>query len=227
MNTAIVLSAGKGTRMKSSVAKQYMELAGKPVLYYALKAFEDSIVDEIVLVTGESDIEYVKNDIVDKYNLKKVKAVVCGGAYRFESVYNGLNAVSKECENVFVHDGARPLVTPEMISELYSAVKEKKAVVASCPAKDTIKIVGKDNEVIDTPKRNTLWQVQTPQVFAYPIIKKAYDKLIEAGDLSATDDAMVVENYGNAKVYLQDTGCTNIKITTPEDMMIAEILMNK
>lgn len=227
MNTAIVLSAGKGTRMNSSVAKQYMELAGKPVLYHALKAFEDSIVDEVVVVAGEHDIEYVKKDIVEKYSFNKVSAVVCGGAYRFESVYNGLCAVSEKCETVFIHDGARPLVTSEMISELYLAVKEKGAVVAACPAKDTIKVVGDDNEVIDTPERKTLWQVQTPQVFEYQLVKEAYDRLIESGDVSATDDAMVVENYGKAKVYLVDTGYSNIKITTPEDMRIAEILMNK
>ena len=227
MNTAIVLSAGKGTRMNSNIAKQYMELAGKPVLYYALKAFEESLVDEIVVVAGKTDIEYVKKDIVEKYGFKKVSSVVCGGAYRFESVYNGLCAVSKECKTVFIHDGARPLVSPEMIAELYSGVKEKGAVVAACPAKDTIKVVGDDNEVVATPERKTLWQVQTPQVFEYGLVKNAYDNLMDSGDLSVTDDAMVVESYGRAKVYLIDTGYSNIKITTPEDMRIAEILMNK
>ncbi|MGN0165655.1 MAG: 2-C-methyl-D-erythritol 4-phosphate cytidylyltransferase [Lachnospiraceae bacterium] len=226
MNSAIVLSAGKGTRMQSDVAKQYMLLGEHPVLYYALKSFEDSIIDEIIIVAASSDIDYVKKEIVQHYALKKVKAVVAGGSYRFESVYNGLKAVSKDSDYVFIHDGARPFVTPEMIAELSESVKERDAVVAACPVKDTIKVVDEGGKVESTPKRSKLWQVQTPQVFAYNLINYAYTELIRAGDITATDDAMVVETYGNHPVYLTDTGYLNIKITTPEDMVIAEALLH-
>lgn len=225
MITAIVLSAGKGTRMNSAVAKQYLELKGRPVLYYPLKAFEDSLTDEIVIVTGKEDIEYVQREIVDRYDIKKVRAVVAGGEYRFSSVYNGLIAADENTEYVFIHDGARPLVTPEMIEKLYNEVKEKKAVVAACPAKDTIKVVDESGRVVSTPPRSSLWQVQTPQTFEYKLVKSAYNKLMESGDVSATDDAMVVETYGEVPVYLIDTGYSNIKITTPEDMKLAEVLL--
>ena len=225
MITAIVLSAGKGTRMNSVVAKQYLELKGKPVLYYSLKAFQDSRVDEIVVVTGEEDIEFVKTEIIDKYNIRKVKAVVAGGEYRFSSVYNGLMAANDNTDYVFIHDGARPLITPNMVEKLYYEVKQNKAVVAACPTKDTIKVVDENGKVVNTPPRNSLWQVQTPQTFEYKLVKSAYNRLMESGDLSATDDAMVVETYGDTPVYLTDTGYSNIKITTPEDMKLAEVLL--
>lgn len=225
MITAIVLAAGKGTRMNSVVAKQYLELNGKPVLYYSLKAFQNSRVDEIIVVTGEEDIEFVKTEIIDRYNIRKVKAVVAGGKYRFSSVYNGLMSASDNTDYVFIHDGARPLVTPEMVEKLYEEVKQKKAVVAACPAKDTIKVVDENCKVISTPPRSSLWQVQTPQTFEYKLVKSAYNRLMESGDVSATDDAMVVETYGEVPVYLVDTGYSNIKITTPEDMKLAEVLL--
>lgn len=225
MTSAIILSAGKGTRMNTKVAKQYLELNGKPVLYYALKAFEESVADEVIVVAGKEDLEYVENKIVKAYGLQKVRAVVEGGSYRFASVYNGLKAVRENTEYVFIHDGARPLVSAEMIEKLYSAVKEKKAAVAACPAKDTIKITDNDGKVLSTPQRSSLWQVQTPQTFAYGLVKTAYDKLMASGNVDVTDDAMVVETYGKNPVYLVNTGYTNIKITTPEDMIIAEALM--
>lgn len=227
MNTAIILSAGKGTRMNSEVAKQYMNIDGKPVLYYAIKAFEDSLVDEIIIVSGRDDVAYVNKEIVEKYGFTKVRCVVAGGDYRFSSVYNGLAAVNESSQYVFIHDGARPLVTPGMIERLYHAAEEKKAVVAACPVKDTIKIADYEAKVLSTPSRSSLWQVQTPQVFEYNMVKFAYDRLMESGDLSATDDAMVVETYGGSEVYLVDTGYSNIKITTPEDMIIAELLLKK
>lgn len=225
MISAVVLSAGKGTRMNSAVAKQYLELNGKPVIYYALKAFEDSIVDEIVLVAGKEDIEYVEKKIVKANGFRKVRAVVEGGEYRFSSVYNGLKAADPETEYVFIHDGARPFVSAEMIEKLYSAVKEKKTAVAACPVKDTIKITDDEGRVVQTPQRSSLWQVQTPQAFSYGLAKAAYDKLMAAGDRNVTDDAMVVETYGKNPVYLVNTGYTNIKVTTPEDMVIAEAFM--
>lgn len=221
---AIVLSAGKGTRMNSAVAKQYMTLLDKPVLYYSLKAFEDSLVDEVIAVTGKDDIDFVKTEIVDKYGFTKVKSVVAGGEYRFSSVYNGLGAVLS-ADYVFIHDGARPMLTASMIERLCAEVVEKKAVVAACHVKDTVKVADDTGRVLNTPDRSSLWQVQTPQVFEHKLVKNAYDILMRSGDLSATDDAMVVEAYGNVPVYLVDTGYSNIKITTPEDMKLAEVLL--
>ena len=230
---AIALSAGKGLRMGGDIPKQYMDLNGKPVLYYSLRAFEDSMADEVVLVCGAGDEEYVKSEIVEKYGFTKVRKIVSGGKERYNSVYNGLEA----CENlpeessykaqtyVFIHDGARPLVTPEMISKLYEEVKVKKAVIAACHAKDTVKVADASGLVKETPDRRTLWQVQTPQVFEYALIKDAYEKMIEANDNTVTDDAMVAEKYSDSKVYLCDTGSGNIKITTAEDLVIAEALL--
>lgn len=227
MKYAIVLSAGKGTRMCSSIPKQYMDLMGKPVIYYALKAFEESCVDKVVLVCGAGDEKYCQEEIVEKYGLKKVTAVVEGGAYRFESVFNGLKAMGQlsSDEYVAVHDGARPVVTAKMINSLFESAKEKGNAVAACPVKDTIKIVDDNAKVLSTPDRSSLWQVQTPQVFEAKILKECYIKQMDVYDTGVTDDAMVVEKYSGQPVYLYDTGYKNIKITTPEDLKIAELFI--
>ncbi|MBR6274030.1 MAG: 2-C-methyl-D-erythritol 4-phosphate cytidylyltransferase [Lachnospiraceae bacterium] len=230
---AIVLSAGKGLRMGGDIPKQYMNLNGRPVIYYSLRAFEDSIADEVVLVCGEGDEEFVKHEIVEKYGFTKVRKIVPGGKERYNSVYNGLVAYEASAGGlsdngqmyVFIHDGARPLLTPEMIAKLYEEVKLKKAVIAACHAKDTIKVADDSGLVKETPDRRTLWQVQTPQVFEYELIKNAYEKMIAANDSTVTDDAMVTEKYSDSKVYLCDTGSGNIKITTAEDLVIAGALL--
>ena len=225
--TAIVLSAGKGKRMNSDIPKQYMPLLNHPVIYYALKAFEDSVVDEIILVAGADDFDYLKREIIEEYSFKKVTKIVTGGAERYNSVNNGLLAADPNTDYVFIHDGARPLITPEMVSTLLKEVKEKKAVVAACPAKDTIKVVDANGKVVSTPDRKTLWQIQTPQVFEYALVKQAYAKAIAANDTTLTDDAMVVETYSDRNVYTINTGSGNLKITTPEDILMAEILLEK
>jgi 2-C-methyl-D-erythritol 4-phosphate cytidylyltransferase len=222
---AIVLSAGKGTRMCSDIPKQYMQLKDKPVLYYSLKAFEESLIDDIIIVVGNGDVDYVKKEIVEKYAFKKVRSIVEGGAYRFDSVYNGLLASVSDTTYVMIHDGARPVLTNSIITTLAAEVQQKKAVVAACHVKDTIKVAKPDGKVTATPDRSTLWQVQTPQVFDYALVKDAYTQLKAAGDLTATDDAMVVEKYTGEPVYLIDTGYKNIKITTPEDLELAELFL--
>ena len=169
---AIVLSAGVGSRMKSDIPKQYMDLAGKPVIYYSLKAFEDAGFSSIVLVCGKDAVEYCQKDIVKKYKLKNVTAVVPGGKERYHSVFEGLKAVG-EADYVFIHDGARPMLTQEIIARLKDAVIKEEAAVAGMPVKDTIKIVDEEAYVADTPDRQYVWQVQTPQCFAYSIIYDA------------------------------------------------------
>lgn len=223
--TAIVLAAGRGKRMQSDIPKQYLEILHKPVLYYSLKAFEESCVDEIILVTSNDQIAYCRKEIVDKFEFKKVTAVVAGGEERYESVYNGLLA-AKEADYIFIHDGARPFITVKEIAELLSAVRTYGACVAGMPVKDTIKIVDETTRVAETPRRDKVWLVQTPQVFSYPLIRNAYDSLMAAEQKEVTDDAMVLEAFGSHPVQLIKTSYRNIKITTPEDILIAEALMS-
>lgn len=226
--TAIVLAAGQGKRMQSKVPKQYMTLQGYPVLYHALRAFQQSFVDEIILVAGADEISYCQKEIVDRYNFNKVKKVVSGGKERFHSVYEGL----KSCENtdyVLIHDGARPLVTEEIMARTLAAAREYGAAVAAMPVKDTIKIADEQGFVADTPSRSSLWMMQTPQTFSCPLIQKAYRILMEqeknGHPVSVTDDAMVLEQISGGRIRLVEGSYENIKITTPSDLKIAEIFL--
>lgn len=230
---AVVLSAGTGKRMKSDIPKQYMLLMGKPVIYYSLKAFQESPVSEIVLVCGKDDIAYCTKEIVEKYNLTKVCAVVAGGRERYHSVYEGLKAVS-DADYVLIHDGARPMVDEEIICRIMEEVWKEQACVAAMPVKDTIKIADPDGYVAHTPDRSLLWQIQTPQAFSYPLIKAAYETVLDkekrkqAGideSVSITDDAMVAELVTGKKVRLIEGSYQNIKITTPEDIGISELFL--
>lgn len=219
--TAIVLAAGAGKRMNSKVHKQYMMLDGCPVIYYALKAFEESVVTDIVLVTGAGEVEFCREKIIDKYGITKIAAVVEGGRERYHSVYEGLRAASGS-DYVLIHDGARPFVTTDMIQRSVECVRKHEACVVGMPVKDTIKVVGADGFVQSTPKRSALWQVQTPQTFSYPLICDAYEKAIELEDDAITDDAMVLERMTGKQVKVIEGSYRNIKITTPEDIIVAE-----
>lgn len=225
--TAIVLAGGRGKRMNSSVPKQFLIIKDKPVLYYSLKAFEDSFIDSVILVATEDDMEYCRQEIVDKYGLKKVVKIVAGGKERYHSVLNGIKEAD-ECNFIFIHDGARPFVTQDMLTRLLESVEKNKACVAGMPVKDTIKIADEEGYIDTTPKRELVWMIQTPQVFDYALIKKAYlilerdeYSLLQKG-ISITDDAMVVEMLLGEKVKLVEGSYQNIKITTPEDLTIAE-----
>lgn len=231
---AIVLAAGQGKRMGSKVAKQYLLLKEKPVLYYTLKAFEESLVDFVILVTGQGEEAYCKKEIIDAYGFRKVIAIVPGGKERYHSVFEGIKAVSEHipsCQYVFIHDGARPFVTNEMIERAYEEVKCSKACVVGMPVKDTIKIADEQGFTKLTPNRNLVWAVQTPQVFSFSLIKKAYEQLIEKEEslkqqgIVITDDAMVAETFTGEKVKLVRGSYENIKITTPEDLKIAEAFL--
>lgn len=225
--TAIVLAAGQGKRMQSKVQKQYLLLAGKPVLYYSLKTFQEcGFIDEVVLVTQKNEISYCQEEIVKKYGLDKVKKIVAGGAERYLSVYEGLKSL-ENCSYVYIHDGARPFVNEEMLERLWAAVQKYRACVAAMPSKDTVKISGEDGCAKETPDRSKVWIIQTPQVFSYPLILKAYQKLMENGSLAVTDDAMVLEKMEQAKIRLVEGTYQNIKITTPEDLVIAEAFLQK
>ncbi len=219
--TAIILAAGQGKRMQSDVAKQYLLFHQKPILYYAIKAFEEAEeIDTIILVVGEGEEKYVMDEIVTPYNFQKVEKVVVGGRERYHSVYNGLEAA--DCDYVFIHDGARPMVDQTIISRCYHEVKEHKAVVAGMPVKDTIKIADEEGCIKETPRRETVWAVQTPQVFESALVKRAYKALLES-EKFVTDDAMVVEAFTDVKVKLVKGSYENIKITTPEDLKIMDV----
>ncbi len=225
--TAIVLAAGSGKRMGTQVRKQYLDIWGKPVLYYSLKCFEDSrVIDEVILVTGAGEIEYCRDEIVKKYNFTKVCRIVAGGDERYDSVYAGLKNC-EDCDYVFIHDGARPFVDEEMIEEALLTVRQCGACVAAVPSKDTVKIVEKDGVIAQTPQRSKVWIVQTPQVFAYPLIRSAYDKMMNLPHDHVTDDAMAVEWMERHPVKVTKGSYYNIKITTPEDMKLAEIFVQE
>ncbi len=224
--TSIILSAGKGKRMNSTISKQYMMLNGKPLIYYTLKAFETSITDDIIIVTGEDDKDYIRNDIVEKYEFKKVSKIVSGGKERYNSSYNGILAAD-DADYVLIHDAARPCITQENINELIHSVKQYKACIPGVPVKDTIKIANENGEVTDTPDRNKLWQIQTPQAFDRELILDAYHKMIAKKDYLVTDDSMVVEKFSDIKVRIIVGEYTNIKVTTPEDMRIVEKMIKK
>ncbi|MBQ7359623.1 MAG: 2-C-methyl-D-erythritol 4-phosphate cytidylyltransferase [Lachnospiraceae bacterium] len=244
---AVVLAAGAGKRMNSKVAKQYIELNEKPVLWYALQAFSQSeLVSRIVLVVGHGEEDYVQKEIVDKYGFEKVALICEGGAERYLSVWNGLQAIRTAglLEDVAqgmredapdgadtyiaIHDGARPFVTQQIIEDTLYAAKEYGACVAGMPVKDTIKIADEEGFAQATPKRDLVWAVQTPQVFEGQLIYSAYAKLISnleeliSKGVSITDDAMVVEHMTGEKVKLVKASYENIKITTPEDLILAK-----
>ena len=223
--TAIVLAAGKGTRMNSKIQKQFLEVEGKPVIYYSLKCFQESpLIRDIILVTGEESLSYCKEEIVKRFGFSKVKKVTAGGKERYDSVYAGLCA----CDNtdyVLIHDGARPFVTEEILERTCFAVKETGACVVGMPAKDTIKISDRNKMVESTPAREKVWLVQTPQAFRYSLIKESYES-IRCKDMSGiTDDAMIVEQERGVKVALVHGSYENLKITTPEDLIIAEAFL--
>lgn len=228
---AVILAAGSGKRMGSSTKKQYMLIAGKPVIYYSLKTFQESFVDEIILVVSPGDVDYCKKEIVEKYSFSKVQHIVEGGKERYHSVAIGLNYISS-CDFVFIHDGARPVVTKAILERALCSVREYEACVVGMPVKDTIKIADREGNIASTPDRKLVWMVQTPQVFALPLIKEAYqsllqkeEKFLKAG-ISVTDDAMVVETLTGHSVRLVEGSYENIKITTPEDIQIAENFLN-
>lgn len=248
--TAILLAAGRGTRMGSSVRKQFMELAGRPVLSWSLSVLAKSpVISDIVLVIPDGTSEeirknryFIEREFVDTLgsDSSRVASIVPGGSERYNSVYNGIEAITWPCDYVFIHDGARPLITEKTLETLLAAVIQYKAVVAACPSKDTVKITDDSGFVSSTPDRSHVWNIQTPQCFEYELIKNSYEKVVGAekeSDATAslcrqdealrkiTDDAMIVEYASDIKIRPIDTGCQNIKITTPEDLMIAETLM--
>ena len=232
--TAIILAAGQGKRMGGKVQKQYLELLGHPILYYSLAAFQDSpLIDSMLLVTGAAEIPYVQQEIVEKYHFSKVRAVVEGGTERYASVWKGLQALENELTEeekdgyVFIHDGVRPFVHEEILSRAFDAVEKYHACVVGMPSKDTVKLADEEGFVAVTPARSLVWSIQTPQVFDFRLAYQAYAQLERSGRSDVTDDAMIVEAFTETKVRLVEGSYENIKITTPEDLKIAEAFLKR
>lgn len=223
--TAVVLAGGRGTRIGGNLEKQYLELGGKPMLYYSLRTFQDApLIDQIVLVTGAGRQDYCAEKVLSLYPFSKITQIVEGGKERSDSVWNALQQISGE-GYVFIHDGARPFVTEEILERAYQNVIRLKACVVGMPVKDTIKEADGNGVVQKTPDRSKMWLVQTPQVFEINLVKNAYSRLMQEKYVQVTDDAMVVEQMTNQPVKLVEGSYENIKITTPEDLELGEVLV--
>ena len=223
--TAIIVAAGKSKRIQDRLPKQFMEIGGKPVLSHTLEIFEKcEEIDEILLVISEDWLSYCSTEVVDKYGFEKIKKVISGGERRQDSVYKGLLAVPNNTSIVVIHDGVRPLVRASKITESINMCKECKAVILAVPIKETVKRI-EGGSVHTTLKRERLWIAQTPQTFDYKILLDAFEKA-KADGFVGTDDASLVERMG-IEVKIIEGDYDNIKITTPEDLILAEEYLKK
>ncbi len=221
--SVIIVAAGKGTRMNHSLPKQYLPLEGKPILAHTLiNLSKIPAVDSITLVVSEDRIDWCKKKIIDKFNIKKVEKIIAGGETRGESVVNGLQSLDKKTQIVAIHDGVRPFITASVFNNIIKHIGKFGAVICAIPVRDTLKNVNEKNEVKSTQDRKGLWLVQTPQVFRYSLIMQAYKKASEEG-FQTTDDAGVVEKLPHT-VKIVEGSSFNVKITTPEDLILAEAI---
>lgn len=221
---AIILAAGRGKRMGADTNKQFINIADKPLLYYTVAAFNDNpLIDEIILVCAEDEIEYCRQEVVEKYNFSKVGDIVAGGRERQDSVYNGLLA-AQESNIVLIHDGARPFVSKAIIEDGIKFAKLYGACACGVMPKDTIKLKDSEGFSEKTLDRASLFSVQTPQCFKYELIMDCHEKNQKSKAI-VTDDTMLVEAYGH-KVFLYEGSYMNMKITTPEDIFVAERMLN-
>lgn len=224
---AVIVAAGAGRRMGGPVSKQYMELKGKPVLAYTIEPFQNSSrITGIILVVNAGQEDYVQLHIVNRYGFSKVRKICAGGAERYDSVYRGLKAAGP-CDYIFIHDGVRPFVTEEIIERGYLVAQEYGSAICGVPSKDTIKIADASGIVEETPQRSRVWTVQTPQIFRYSEIMKAYEELQGFDRTGITDDAMVLETMGGTNIRMFTGSYSNIKLTTPEDLDLAEYMIDR
>ncbi|MBM4340801.1 MAG: 2-C-methyl-D-erythritol 4-phosphate cytidylyltransferase [Deltaproteobacteria bacterium] len=221
---AIIVSAGKGQRFMEGRKKQYFSLGGKPILAHTLDQFDACpLIHSILLVVGQEDQDYCLKEIIEKFRYRKISQITPGGKRRQDSVKNGLDALSSRSEIIVIHDGVRPFVTKEMIEDsIRSAIRFGAAIIAM-PVKDTIKMAHNDGTILKTLDRETLYQAQTPQAFQSSLIREAYSRAKE-DNFVGTDDASLVERLGK-KVHILPGSYTNIKITTPEDLMLANLIL--
>ena len=220
---ALIPGAGSGTRMKHPVKKLYRNLEDKPVLAHTIGALDRiSVIDSIFVIVDSSDFEMCQSSVISPYGFRRVKNLVGGGLTRQASVFNGLKALPSDTEFVIVHDGARPFVPDTMIFNCLEAAEQWGAAAIATPVKDTIKIANDNGFISTTPDRQQLWSVQTPQVFRASVLLEAHQRA-QRKEITATDDATLVEQIG-CRVKLVMGSYTNVKITTPEDLIIAHAL---
>lgn len=223
MNGVVIVAAGTGSRMKKDINKQFIKLKNKEIVAHTIEKFYNSEnIDDIVVVIREDEEEYFNKNIKEKYGFTNIK-VAHGGNERQDSVFNGIKMLKKECDVVLIHDGARPFVTDDIIKKSINKANEHKAIVVGVKVKDTIKVVSDNGNIVDTPNRSYLWAVQTPQVFKYDIITKAYEDAYN-NNYYGTDDAMLVERIGY-NVKMIEGSYNNIKITTQEDLEFGEQIL--
>jgi 2-C-methyl-D-erythritol 4-phosphate cytidylyltransferase len=219
----VIPAAGQGKRMKAGMNKQFIELQDQPVIVHTLKVFErDEWCEGIILVINEAERERFA-ELLKRFSIKKVISMVSGGAERQHSVYNGLKAV-RNSDIVLIHDGARPFITVEKIHELVNAAKEHGAAIVAVPVKDTIKRVC-GGYVDKTVERSSLWAIQTPQAFHISLVLEAHERASLEGYIG-TDDASLVERMGRT-VKVIEGDYRNIKLTTPDDLLFAEVILSR
>ncbi len=223
MNGVVIVAAGTGSRMKKDINKQFIKLKNKEIVAHTIEKFYNSEnIDDIVVVIREDEEKYFNKNIKEKYGFADIK-VAHGGNERQDSVFNGIKMLKKECDVVLIHDGARPFVTDDIIKRSINKANENNAIVVGVKVKDTIKVVSDNGNIVDTPNRSYLWAVQTPQVFKYDIITKAYQDAYN-NNYYGTDDAMLVERIGY-NVKMIEGSYNNIKITTQEDLEFGEQIL--
>jgi len=221
---ALIPAAGRGRRMGSEKPKAILPLGGVPLLTHTLQEFEAcSQVDEILALVPAGEVPLFADEILRRAGLKKVSRILAGGPERQDSVYLGLKAVGGKADFVIIHDGARPFVSPELIERALSETRRYKAVVVGVPAGDTIKEVSAQREVLRTLERSRLWAIQTPQSFEYGLIAEAHEKAREEG-FYGTDDASLVERL-RIPVRVIEGSRFNLKISTPEDLILGEAIL--
>lgn len=229
LNVAIVVAGGRGRRMNADMPKQYLKLAGKPILLHTLEALSRAeLVHKIILVVPRGDVAFCRDELVDKNNLEKVASVTMGGKTRQESVARGLAVIEKlglAPDVVLVHDGVRPLVEPDIVDRAVRIAANFGAALVAVPVKDTIKVITDDGFVRQTPDRRWLYCALTPQAFQYHTLVDAH-RVAEKDQFVGTDDCQLVERVGGRVVIVEGSE-RNIKITTPQDMILAEALLKE
>ena len=223
---AIVLAGGAGKRMGAATNKQFLLLDNRPILVHSLQVFEDCRpVDGVYLVVNKRDLPLIQEEVLEAYKFNKIVKLVIGGRLRQDSVRNGLEAIDEPCDVVVVHDAARPFVSPAFVEKTISLMEMFDAIIPALPVKDTIKAISKEGFVSKTLERDSLWHVQTPQTFKYDLIIRAYREGV-AKKLLGYDDASFVESLGK-RVKVIEGSPYNIKITTPEDLIIAKGILSQ
>ena len=227
--TAVMLAAGVGRRMGTDVRKQYLMLGDMPVFLHSIRTMQES---ECIVMSHKDDVAIVR-ELLEEYRLtKKLRKIEVGGKERVNSVANGLEAIDWPCDYVFIHDCARPFLDQETLFRLFETVQKTNACCAGVPSKDTVKVVDENRDVKATPNRADVWIVQTPQVFSLDLIRDAHRKALAREEyllshgIVLTDDSMVAELSGNCRVRMVMATYRNIKITTPEDLVIGNAFLH-